>query len=70
MIYGSLYTESMENKHDGPIHRYGTSIFVAWLIKYFGGCKIWLDSVGQVFFLHRKHDFVIFVAFLVFSITA
>ena len=30
-------------------------------IKYFGGCKIWLDSIYQLFFLHLEHDFVIFL---------
>ena len=27
MIYGSLYAEFMETKHNGHIHRYGTPIF-------------------------------------------
>ena len=30
------------------------------IIKYFGGCKLWLDSTCQVFFIHRKQDFSIF----------
>ena len=31
--------------------------------KYFGGCKIQLDSTCQVFFLHRKQDFSHFLCF-------
>ena len=27
------------------------------IVKYFGGCKIWLESTYQVFVLHRKQDF-------------
>ena len=31
------------------------------IIKHSGGCKIWFDSICQMFFLHRKQDFCIFL---------
>ena len=65
MIYGSLQAELM--KYNSHIHSMEhlslLKLLLIYLnrlttiIKYFGGCKIELDSTIQVFFLHRKQDF-------------
>ena len=66
MVSCSLQTVFIGTKHNVHIHRYGTLILailmfmslnrLTLIIKFFGGCKIRLDSIYQVF-LHKNGSF-------------
>ena len=59
MIYGSLQAKLMGTTNNGHIQRYRTPILVTLsfiylnrltkIIKYFGCCNIWFDSISQCF---------------------
>ena len=64
IVSGTLQAEFMGTKHNFHIYNYGTPFLVTFLvdtnksmyIRYFGCCKISLDSICKVFILRGRHD--------------